>query len=139
MERGKATHETTPSGLGRLTAVALVLFGLSFVYIMVALVGAVVPPLVVFAAGSLVIAAVVWRGWRWGPLLGAAWFAALFALNLPIIVGELVDPADLHPFVQTLVRLVVAAIGFAAGIGATVQNLRARDQKLGPLDTHGGT
>lgn len=123
-ERGTKAQRTPLSGLGKLTAVALVLFGLSFVYIMVVLAQAVIPPLVVFTVGSLILAGVVWGGWRWAPLLGAAWFALLFATNLPIILSELSNPAELHLFIQNLVRLAIAFTGFAAGIGATVQNYR---------------
>lgn len=112
------------SNPSRLTAAALVVFALCFVYEQLVIVGALIPPLLVFAVVSLLIAgAVVW-GWRWAPLLGAAWILLVFLSSISVIVSDLANPAAFHQFLWQVVTLAVAVVGVVAGIGATMRNYR---------------
>lgn len=116
------------SRLAKLTAGALVAFALCFVYIQVVMQQALIPPLAIFVVVSLVVAGVVARGWRWGPLLASVWFALVFLSSIPIIIADLSNPAAFHQFIVQLVTTGVAVGGFVAGIAATVQNYRAADE-----------
>ncbi len=125
---GRAEMEKSPlSSLGKLTAAALVAFALCFIYLQAVIAQAFIPPLAVFALVSLALAGVAAWGWRWAPLVGAAWFVLVFLFSLDSIIADLSSPAALHPFLWQIVTLAVAITGAAAGIGATMQDHRHRE------------
>jgi plastocyanin len=125
----RSRTRTPLAALGKLTVVGLVGIGLSLIYLQAVRIGMIIPPLAVFTVISFVIAGVVWAGWRWAPLLGALWSVFIVAGNNAEIVYSLGHPTDVGGFAFTLVVLALAAVGLAAGIGATVQNYRGRERQ----------
>ena len=114
----------TSWNLSRLTAAALCVLAVLFIYEFVVIAGRFDPVLTVFAMVALVIAVFVARGRRWAPLLGAAWIALVLLMSLPFIIEDLSNPAAWHPFLRHRVTFVVAVVGVAAGIGATMKGRR---------------
>ena len=114
----------TSWNLSRLTAAALCVLAFLFVYEFVVIAGRFDPVLTAFAVVALVIAVFVARGRRWAPLLGAAWIALVLLMSLPFIIEDLSNPAALHPFLWQIVTFIVAVVGVAAGIGATMRGRR---------------
>src|SRR4051812_47118791 len=83
------------TALARLTGTMLVGLALLLTYLQAMLIGQLIPPLAVFAVLSLVIAGIVFTGWRWTPLVGAAWCLFIIVGNSDNIVYNLAHPADL--------------------------------------------
>ncbi len=117
------------SGMRKLTVIALVALAILFIYEFVVIAGRFDPVLTIHAVVALIIAVIVARGWRWGPLLGAAWIVVIFLMSLPFIIEDLSNPAALHPFLWQIVTFIVALVGIIAGIAATVQDRRGGDRE----------
>ncbi len=125
----RSSARTPLAALGKLTVAGLIGIGLALIYLQVALIGMVIPPLAVFTGISLVVASVVAVGWRWAPLLGALWSVFIIIGNQAEIAYNLSHPTEVHGFAFTLFMLAVALIGLVAGIGATVQNYRSKERR----------
>jgi hypothetical protein len=132
-------QETTHNGilsrqplatLGKLTAAALLGAALAFAILLLTIflsTGTLVPPLLIVAVVLLVVAGTVVTGVRWTPLLGA-----LMGLGTMIggvftqqyFVYHLTHPAEVGPFLLSLLVCAFAIVAICAGIGAAVQNYR---------------
>lgn len=110
----------------KLVASALVLFALCIVYNMVVIEGGFIPPLLVFAVVSLVLAGAMLQPWRWAPPMAAVWFLLVFATSVPIIVDDLSGANGVHQLLWQVVTTLVAAAaaGAASGVVATVRDRR---------------
>ncbi|CAA9479242.1 MAG: hypothetical protein AVDCRST_MAG02-4399 [uncultured Rubrobacteraceae bacterium] len=109
-----------------LLAAALIGNAAAFVYVQGIVERTFIPPGVLFAAVSLALAALVLRGSRWAPALGAGWFVLLVAISVPLIANDLANPAALHKFAWSAVVLLNAVVGIASGASATVVTLGRR-------------
>jgi hypothetical protein len=117
------------AALGKLTAAALFGAGLAFATLLltILLAGAFVLPLLIVAVSLLLVAGIIATGLRWAPLLGAL-------LGLGTLIGgvftqqyfvyHLTHPAEVGPFLLSLLICAFAVVAVGAGIGATVQNYR---------------
>src|SRR5262245_38326656 len=94
-----------PASLGRLTLLALVGLALSLAYLQAAIIGALIPPLAVFAVISLLLAGIVGVGWRWAPALGALWSIFIIVGNSEAIAYNFAHPNNAHQFNFTVVTL----------------------------------
>jgi heme/copper-type cytochrome/quinol oxidase subunit 2 len=117
-----------PATLGKLTLIALVGLALCLAYLQAAIIGALIPPLAVFAVVSLVVAGVVGIGWRWAPALGALWSAFIIVGNSEAIAYNFAHPNNTHQFNFTVITLAVAVVGVVAGVSAAVQNYRGAER-----------
>lgn len=115
---------TALAGPGKIAAAALIGIALSLVYLQIALIGQVIPPLAIFAVVALIMAGTVWAGWRWAPVLAAIWSLFIVAGNAEHVRYNLTHPDDAHSFAFTTMLLGIAAVGLISGIGATLQNYR---------------
>ncbi len=132
---------TTPPGflslqplatLGKLTAAALLGAALAFATLALMILlatGTIVQPLVFVGVALLIVAGIVATGIRWTPLLGA--LAGLGTMvggvfTQQYFVYHLMHPAEGGPFLLCLLICAFALVAIWAGIGATVQNYRAR-------------
>lgn len=121
------------AGLGILTVAALVGTALLLGIILFQVADAVDLLLVVIIALPLLVAGVVALGWRWAPILGAIVFGLLLLLLVGGVGGEVVymlthAGGPIMPLVLLLIPLV--AVGFAASIGAAVQNYRSAERRF---------
>jgi plastocyanin len=124
------THTRAPlAALGKLTVAGLVGLALTLIYLQVAMIGELIPPLAVFTMISLIVAGVVVVGWRWAPLLGALWSVFMIVGNADHMVYSLTHPAEFRGFVFVIFFLAVALIGVGAGIAATAQNYRGGERR----------
>lgn len=116
------------NGLSKIVVGALVGFALMYTYLQAVLIGHVEMPLPVFSVLSLVLAALVAGkpvgGWRWVPLLGAAWGVFLLLGKIDLVRYELAHPENTHQFAWLLGMIALVLVALLAGIGATVQNYR---------------
>lgn len=113
------------SALGKLTIAALVVIAIDMVYLQVALIGMLIPPLAVFVALALIFAGVVALGFRWAPSLGVLLSVAMLALNGVPIFHAVSAPSTSFPmFVLGITMLPAMIVGIIAGIAAIVQNYR---------------
>jgi plastocyanin len=117
-----------PLSLSTLVAGALVGFALLYVYIQAALIQGIEMPLPIFSLVSLLLAALVAGrpvgGWRWTPLLGAAWGLVLLFGKVEMVLFHLAHPENTHEFAAQLVMIGLAVIAVVGGVGATAQNYR---------------
>jgi plastocyanin len=124
----RATADRQPLGFRALVVGSLIGFALLYVYIQVVLIGRVEMPLPIFSVISLLLAALVAGrpvgGWRWTPLLGAAWGLVLLFGNLELLLLHLAHPEDTLTFSAHLVQIGLSTTALVAGVGATVQNYR---------------
>jgi heme/copper-type cytochrome/quinol oxidase subunit 2 len=85
-------------------------------------------PRLVFTGVALVLAGIVSgliaSGWRWASLLGAVLYVLQLLASSSTVRAALSHPSDAYLFAFNVVFLALAAVGMAAGIGATVQNYR---------------
>ena len=116
--------------LGKLTAAALLGAALAFAMLLLTIflaTGAIILPLLIVAVALLVVAGFVATGIRWTPLLGA--LAGLGTMiggvfTQQYFVYHLTHPAEVGPFLLSLLICAFAIVAVGAGIGATVQNYR---------------
>jgi plastocyanin len=119
------------AALGKLTAAALFGSALAFALLLltILLAGAFVLPLLIVAVVLLVVAGIIATGLRWAPLLGAL-------VGLGTLIGgvftqqyfvyHLTHPAEVGPFLMSLLICAFAVVAICAGVGATVQNYHGR-------------
>ncbi len=113
------------TALGKLTVAALIGLALSYLYLVVVLIGT-FEPIAITAPISLLLAGIVATGWR--PAPGIAALVCFLGLlpELPMLPGHLqqitTDPPSFIVNVLVILPLFVFAIG--VGIAATVQNYR---------------
>ena len=116
--------------LGKLTVAALIGSALAFVMLLLTIflaTGTIILPLLIVAVALLIVAGIVASGVRWMPLLGA-----LIGLGTMIggvftqqyFVYHLTHPAEVEPFLFSLLICTFALIAVCTGIGATLQNYR---------------
>ena len=94
------------------------------VYMQVVLVGAFMPPIaLMFGVPALILAALV-AGLRrrWAPLLGALYWGFFLAANGPYLAHDLGHPEFVASFTFSVILMVPALVGLAAGLGAAVQS-----------------
>jgi plastocyanin len=113
--------------LAALTAASTALVGAALIYMMAAIFGEMIPPMLGAAVLSLIAAAVVLSGKRWAPALGSVIAVLLSALLIVPAAAEishsLTTPGD--PIFGVLTVLFPCLfIAFVAGIASTVQNYR---------------
>jgi uncharacterized cupredoxin-like copper-binding protein len=98
------------------------------VYMQVFLVRALMPPIaLMFGVPALIFAALVGAIRRpWAPVLGALYWLLFLAANAPYLGHDLAHPEFFSNFSFSVTLLIPAVAGVAAGIGAAVQNYRAR-------------
>lgn len=122
--------------LGKLTVAALIGDALAFAILLLTILlagGGVIMPLLIVTLALLVVAAIVASGVRWTPLLGA-----LMGLGTMIggvftqqyFVYHLTHPAEVVPFLLSLLICVFAVITICTGIGSTVQNYRHASRQV---------
>lgn len=99
------------------------------IYLQAVLVGIVLPPAVMFGVITAGIIAVAATGWRWGPLLGAAWSIFLLAATTDVLVYYIGHPQMPHEFAFHLLLVVLCAIGAVTGIAATKEGA---ERQAGP-------
>jgi plastocyanin len=63
-------------------------------------------------------------GWRWAPLLGAAWGLVLLFGKVEMLLFHLAHPENTHEFAAQLALIGLGVTAVVGGIGATVQNYR---------------
>ncbi len=119
------------AALGKLTAAALFGSALAFALLLltILLAGAFVLPLLIVAVSLLLVAGIIATGLRWAPLLGA--LAGLGTLiggvfTQQYFVYHLTHPAEVGPFLVSMLICAFAVVAICAGVGATVQNYRDR-------------
>src|SRR3954467_8530529 len=101
---------TPLAALGKLTVLGVVGIGLALIYLQVAMIGMIIPPLAVFAVISFVVAGMVGVGWRWAPLLGPLWSVFIIAGNSTEITYNLRHATEVRGFAFTLFLLAMALI-----------------------------
>ncbi len=116
----------TPLGASaKLTVVALVGLALSYLYLVVVLIGAFVP-MVITVPVALLLAGVVATGWRPAPAIAA--FVCVLGLlpEVPNVPSHLQEIATDPPSFVVNVLLIVPlfAVAIVAGVAATVRNYR---------------
>src|SRR6266851_7650827 len=122
------------AALGKLTAAALLGAALAFAILWLTILlatGAFILPLFIVAAALLVVAGIVASGLRWAPLLGAlvglgTMIGGVFTQQY--FVYHLTHPAEVGPFLLSLLICVFAIVAICIGIGAAVQNYRGTDR-----------
>lgn len=116
--------------LGKLTAAALLGAALAFAILLLTIflaTGTFVPPLLIVAVVLLVVAGTVVTGVRWTPLLGAlmglgTMIGGIFTQQY--FVYHLTHPAEVGPFLLSLLICAFTIVAACTGIGAAVQNYR---------------
>lgn len=118
-------HRAPLTALGKLTVAALVGLALSYLYLVVVLIGGFVP-LAITVPVALILAGVVATGWRPAPAIAAFFCAVGFLPEIPLLPGHLGQfDTNLPAFVvNVLVNPPLFAVAIVAGIAATVQNYR---------------
>ena len=117
------------SALTKLTIAALISFAGVLVFAQVFLGGQFSLEQTIFVVVLLVVAGVIATGWRWTPLLAAVLCGAIMGGGSDVIINDLRHPESFRFFASVLFSVVVTLIGIVAGIGATVQNYRARERR----------
>lgn len=115
------------SALGKWTVAMLIAEALLLIYMQIFLFRSFDPPVaLIFGVPALVFAGLV-AGLRrrWVPLLGALYWILFVAANAPYLGYDLTHPEAGPSFTFSVILLVPALVGLAAGIGAAVQNHRA--------------
>jgi cytochrome c oxidase subunit II len=111
------------SAFGKLTVAALVGASALLGYMLAFVFHALIPPVAVFVVLGLVFAAVIARGVRWAPALGALFGIFFLLANGHPIATELSHPEG-SMFPMVLAAAVIGLLAIAAGTGATVTNYR---------------
>jgi plastocyanin len=118
------------TALGKLTVAALIGETLAFAILLLTILlatGSIILPLLIVAVVLLVVASIVATGVRWTPLLGAlvglgTMIGGIFTQQY--FVYHLTHPAEVGPFLLSLLVCAFAIVAICTGIGATVQNYR---------------
>ena len=124
---GPATASRSMTSLTKWTVGSLVVGTLLLIYMQVFLVRAFMPPIaLMFGIPALIFAALV-AGIRrrWAPLLGSLYWLLFIAANAPYLGHDLARPEFFSNFSFSVVLLLPALAGLAAGLAATVKNYRA--------------
>jgi len=134
--RARAPGRTPLAPLGTLTLAALLgnalayLVQFSFLFLTA---GMVVPPILIIAVLTLLVAGAVATGWRWTPLLGAlvVLVTSTLTLSVPPVIYALTHPGNVVTFSTSVVLLACALVASVSGVGATIQNYRdaARERR----------
>jgi plastocyanin len=94
------------------------------VILQVLIVQALIVPLTIIMALTLVIAGVCAMRWRWAPLLAVIWVIVSVVPGAEPYTYNLTHPADTGKFIATLISLVLLLITVVAGVAATVSGER---------------
>jgi plastocyanin len=117
-----------PLGFRSLVVGSLIGFALLYIFVQAVLIRGIEMPLPIFCVVSLLLAALVAGrpvgGWRWTPLLGAAWGLVLLFGNLELLLLHLAHPEDTLTFSAHLVQIGLSTTAVVAGVAATVQSYR---------------
>jgi cytochrome c oxidase subunit II len=120
-----ARRERVPlSAMGKTTVAATLAVALILIVDIAIIIGEFLPPLAVFAAAGLIVAAVVATGRRWAPAL-ASLYGALLLLAYSGFIGEELHWPTSFMFQTTMLITGVAVIALVAGVATTVQNYRS--------------
>lgn len=92
--------------------------------IMALVVRALIPPLAIIMALTLVIAGVVATRWRWAPHLAVLWCVASVIPGLQPYTYNLTHPSDTGKFIGTVLDFALLLITVGAGVAATVAGER---------------
>jgi len=124
---GPMTGRQNLSALAKWTVAALVAGTLLLVYMQVFRVRAFMPPIaLMFGVPALIFAALVAAVRRpWAPLLGALYWVLFLGANGRYVAYDLAHPESFPNFSFSVVLLMPALLGLAAGVGAAIQNYRA--------------
>ncbi len=127
--RARAPGRTPLAPLGTLTLAALLgnalAYLVQFSYLLLTA-GMVVPPILIIAVLTVLVAGAVATGWRWMPLLGAfvALVTSTLTLSVPPVIYALTHPGNVVTFSTSVALLACALVALVAGVGATIQNYR---------------
>jgi uncharacterized cupredoxin-like copper-binding protein len=117
--------------LGKLTIGALLAIVALFAILMGVMIREVIPPVAVLGIVALALAGAVAAGWRWAPAVSASFAATVVGMYWPIMAHDLRHPEEPSFFAFMVSFLLCAAVAVTAGVGATVQNYRARPDGRG--------
>lgn len=122
------------SALSKSTAVLTLIVAALLVYLQVAIIGMLIPPLAVFAALGVVAAALMLVGFRWTPILGALLSGLLLAMDSSFLLEAISNPQNsFAAFVMAAIGLPAMALSIVVGIAATVQNYAVpAERRRGP-------
>lgn len=113
--------------LAKWTAGTLIGGTLLLVYMQIFLFRSFNPPVaLIFGIPALIFAALIGGvRRRWVPVLGAIYWVMFLAANAPYMAHDLRHPEIFTNFAVSIVLMIPALVGMAAGIGAVIQNYRA--------------
>ena len=121
----RAVSRKPVSALSKLVMATSIVVGFDLVYLMVALIGEMIPPLAAFAALSFVFAGLIALGFRWAPIPAALVSGLLLAMDFGPILSAFMNPTvSLPAFILAATLLPAGIVGIVAGIAATIQNYR---------------
>jgi plastocyanin len=119
------THERTRLSTLRAVMIAgLVGNVVVNVILQVLIVQALIVPLTIIMALTLLIAGVCATRWHWAPLLAVLWVIISVVPGLEPYTYNLTHPAETGLFIVTLVSLVLLLVTVVAGVAATVSGER---------------
>jgi plastocyanin len=120
---GLQRARTALSPLSMAALAATLLIAATLIVDLVIIIGEFLPPLAVFAAAGLIVAAVITTGRRWAPALATVYSGLLLLAYSSFIYDELFWPSSFM-FQTTMLIMLTAVVGVVAGIAATVQSYR---------------
>ncbi len=119
------------AALGILTVLALLGQALALAGLML-VAGLIIPPLLILAVITLVVAGLVATGIRWAPLLGSLYSLGTLISGLvtqQYLPYHLTHPGEVGFFITALLIYVFGIVVIYSGVGATVQNYRVADRR----------
>ncbi len=123
--RARPRRGTLLTASARLTVAALLGLALSYLYLVMVLIGGFVP-MVITVPVALLLAGIVATGWRPAPAIAA--FVCVLGLlpEIPNVPGHLQEISTNPPSFVVNVLLIVPlfAVAIVAGVAATVRNYR---------------
>jgi plastocyanin len=124
----------TVSTLSKTAAVLTLIVSALLVYLQVAIIGMLIPPLAVFAALGVVFAGLMWLGFRWTPILGALLSGLILVMDSSFLIAAISSPQNSFPsFVLAAIGLPALVLSVIVGIVATVQNYAVpAERRRGP-------
>jgi heme/copper-type cytochrome/quinol oxidase subunit 2 len=122
-----ATKPRPLTPLTRATLATLIIGSLLLVYMQVFIFRSFEPPVaVIFGLPALIfIGLIAFLRRRWASVLGSLYWVLFVAANAPYLSHDLTHPEILTSFAFSIMLMLPALAGFAAGIIAAVQNYRA--------------